>query len=376
MRICIITYDYPGKHDFSAYRFVKQLVDALAARGNTCYVLTPFNVSHYHMIIKKKDEYFVGTGKVMVFRPCYLSFSKLKLFGKDVSFFFLNKALKRAWKMMPEEPDVVYGHFWASGLNGYAFASSRNIPLFVATGESVVRIRREDGISDFLNYVRGVICVSSKNKDESLRLGLTSADKCIVVPNAINAKVFQKKDRIECRRLLGWPEEAFIVAFVGNFKERKGPNRLSEALRRIGGSTIYAFFAGINEGQQPDYEHSLYTGSVLHEDLPNYLNAADVFVLPTLQEGCCNAIVEALACGLPVVSSNLPFNKDILDETNSILVDPLNIDEISEAISALRDNPLLRKQLSEGALKRAASLDINSRAEIIENFILKKIKRS
>ena len=87
-----------------------------------------------------------------------------------------------------------------------------------------------------------------------------------------------------------------------------------------------------------------------------YLNAADFFILPTLAEGCCNAIIEAIACGLPVISSDLPFNRDILDESNSILVDPTDITSIQEAIVRLYENIDLRKQLSYGSIQKAKSL--------------------
>ena len=112
----------------------------------------------------------------------------------------------------------------------------------------------------------------------------------------------------------------------------------------------------------------LFEGRLLHEQIPIYLNAADVFVLPTLKEGCCNAVVEAMACGLPIISSNLAFNWDVLDETNSIMIDPQNIQQIRDAIIKLRDDSVLRKRLAEGALRKAESLTIDQRAKEIMKF--------
>ena len=94
-----------------------------------------------------------------------------------------------------------------------------------------------------------------------------------------------------------------------------------------------------------------------------------MFVLPTLAEGCCNAVVEAMACGLPIVSSNLPFNDDVLDENNSIRINPKNIDEIADALRLLSENAQLREKLSQGSLGTAAELVIDKRCEKIMNFM-------
>ena len=133
-----------------------------------------------------------------------------------------------------------------------------------------------------------------------------------------------------------------------------------------------ALFIGKGE-QEPHCDNILFKGALPHDQVPLYLNAADVFVLPTLHEGCCNAVVEAMACGLPVVSSNLPFNWDVLDDTNSIMIDPNNIDEIAAAILTLRDNNNQRKALSKGALLKASSLTIDQRAEAIVEFMESKL---
>ena len=103
------------------------------------------------------------------------------------------------------------------------------------------------------------------------------------------------------------------------------------------------------------------------------LSAADVFVLPTLSEGCCNAIIEAMACGLPIISSNLPFNDDILWDDNSIRIDPMNIDDIRNAISLLKEDQQMRENFSKASLKHAASLNIEKRAKNILEFMSERI---
>lgn len=78
-----------------------------------------------------------------------------------------------------------------------------------------------------------------------------------------------------------------------------------------------------------------------------------MFVLTALDDGCRNANVEAMACGLPVISSDLPFNWAVLNDENAILIDSLNIQQMADAIIELRDNPKRRLQISNAALLTA-----------------------
>lgn len=372
MNICIFTDDFPSKNRH-VYTFVKQIVDEFARKGNNCYVISPFPIIHYRRFCKPYTKYHVdGGNSVVLIRPNYLTFSHFKL-GKFVfSKYFFSRALSKALKHIPCVPDVVYAHFWIQGMKALQYSKSIGRPLFVATGESDISkvIPTSYDPSDLRQSVAGVICVSSKNKRESIDLGLATDDKCRVIPNAVNDVLFKRMDKASVRSELGLPKSGFIIAYVGWFNERKGVYRLVQALNSIQGDPVYSIFIGGDDALI--CKNVLVKGRFAHESIPKYLNAADVFVLPTLKEGCCNAIVEAMACGLPVISSNLDFNLDVLDESNSILIDPLSIEEIQAAIIKLRDNPELRSLLAEGALITAKHLTLGQRADSILQFIKEK----
>lgn len=375
MKICFFAPAYPGRHDASHFAFVKQLVDAIAKLGHECHVIAPYNVLHYRKLSPRYECYKINGINVHIYRPYYLSFSglsKLSLF-KWLAERTRRSAIRKAISKLPTEIDIVYGHFWVSGYRGYQFALSHNLPLFVASGESEIQKLFEipKDVAEFKEYVSGVVCVSSKNKLESIQLGLTTEEKCGVFPNAVNTDLFYKRDRETCRKILGFPINVFIIIYVGWFDERKGARRVSEAINSVG--NVYSIFIGKGK-MEPECDGILFKGTLPHNQIPLYLSAADCFILPTRAEGCCNAIIEAMACGLPVISSNLSFNWDVLDNHNSILVDPNNIAELANAISALRENSSLRLSLSEGALNTAEQLSINKRAESIMNFINSKKK--
>jgi len=362
---------YPGRHNTTDFVFVKHLVEAIASFGHHVYVICPYNFLHYRKYSPSIEVYSVGKGQVTVYRPWYLSMALWHIGSFYPSLWFRGKALNSALNKIPI-PVAVYGHFWDSAYSGYEYSKKNNLPLFVASGESEIDFEYNKKTIDFCKYISGVICVSSKNKEESISLGLTSEKKCLVAPNAINNKLFKKITKSECRDKLGMPQDAFIIAFAGWFIERKGSKRVSQAISLINeGPRVYSIFIG--EGtEEPDCPSILFKGKVQHDKMPIYLNAADVFVLPTLHEGCCNAIVEAMACGLPIISSDLSFNKDICDETNSILINPKDIEAIKNAIIQLRDKKDVRERLSKGSLKKAESLTIEKRAANIIDFIKEK----
>lgn len=369
MNILIVTPDYPDRYKVH-YPFVKQLVDEFARQGHQCYVIAPYSITNNKRFYKAKEY----DGEVMVYRPNHLSFSNLKIGKLRLSDFFRRKAIKRATKWLPVRPDVVYCHFWGCAVEAYPYARLKNIPLFVATGESSISAFNTSGLAnaEMRDYINGVICVSSKNKEESVSLGLTTPDKCLVSPNSVNSDLFKKLDKSECRRKLGISEDKFVVSFVGAFINRKGTNRVSEAISSIKGESVYSIFIGKGD-QEPMCDNILFKGRLLHEQIPVYLNASDVFVLPTLAEGCCNAIVEAMSCGLPIISSNLPFNWDVLDESNSIMIDPKDVDSIAKAIQKLRDDKQLRDRMATSSLKKAESLTIDQRAKAIIDFMIQKM---
>ena len=286
-------------------------------------------------------------------------------------------AVKRAFRRVKSKPDVCYGHFWKSVFSLYPLAKQCGIPLCGASGEEDVGYYvhcTDEFKQEVRDYISGVVSVSTKNQQECFMLNLVEPEKSKVIPNAIDQSLFHLMDKTDCRNKLGISKEDFVVAFVGQLVPRKGTLRLSDALKCIGDPTIKAVFIG-SGSDDPDYEGILHKGRVAHDDVPVWLNAADVFVLPTENEGCCNAIIEAMACGLPVISTDAPFNYDILDENNSIMIDCHDVDAIVEAIRRLHNDEPLRQRLSQGAVHTAENLSISHRAERIVSFIQKQIQQ-
>ena len=367
MNIAVVTYDYPDSHR-PVYPFVKEVVDEWGKLGHQVMVISPFSITRARSLSRFKELDHSDT--INIIRPKIVSLSyHLKYKGRSLTDRIHEHAIYNALRRLAQRPDVIYCHFWKEAMFAYAFAEQNDIPLVVASGESdIPTFLKSEPYLSMCNKVKKVICVSSKNMNESVGFGLTTKDRCIVLPNAIDNSLFKVTNQSELKKKLGITDKDFVVAFVGWFNERKGSKRVSEALKRIANANIKALFIGSGT-EDPDYQDILFKGAVPHEDIPNYLNCADVFVLPTLKEGCCNAIVEAMACGLPVISSNRDFNWDILDETNSIMVDPTSVDEIAAAILKVYSDITTQQKMRESTLRKAENLTIGNRAKRIIEFI-------
>jgi glycosyltransferase involved in cell wall biosynthesis len=284
------------------------------------------------------------------------------------------RAAARAIKRLPEKPDALYGHFvFPSGLTAAALGRKIGVPSFLAYGESTPKLFSgvpKAEVAKRLRNLAGVVAVSGENAREIIADGYYPfPERVKVFPNAVDPELFHPMDQQGARAKLNLPKDAFLVAFVGGFIERKGVKVLSEALNSVNAASVF-----IGRGDvQPTAKNMLFCGSLDHDKIPIYLAAADVFALPTLHEGCCNAIVEALAMGLPVVSSDRPFNDGLLTSENSLRVDPESPEAVAEAIMILKNDPALRARLAEGARKTGASLQIAARAAGILAFMEERL---
>lgn len=386
MKIAIICDDFPSEGR-PVYVFVEQLANELARQNVEIAIIAPQSLTRHFVrhvpLMPKKVVVENGNHPYVVYRPYSLSLGNssgwiVKQLEK-IRFCGIKKCLKD----FGNDLDAIYGHFWHNAYVAREYAYQNNIPMFVACGEGdnaiehLVDRMTDDEKDKFVGAVKGVISVSTENKRQCINFGLANANNIVVLPNSVDQHLFTNNSNNNIRKKLGVTDNDFLIAFVGSFIHRKGSDRLSYAIDKLNDSHIKTIFIGGSldgDDATPTCAGIVHMGKLNHNDVPQYLYAADAFCLPTLKEGCSNAIVEALAAGLPVISSDLPFNEDILNETNSIKIAPMNIDQIANAIRLLKDDKTLRTRLSQGALQMASDLRIDKRASAIIEFIRKQIK--
>lgn len=369
--------NYPSEARPAHQVFVRALLLEMKSLGVDVTVIAPESIWN---IAKTKSSFqlaplFDDRDGLPVYRPRYMTYSNIRLpFGGTTSRWVANayvKAVLRQAKKLKGRFDICMGHFlYPQGYAATQVGAALGIPTVISLGESSFD-RYENTfhipeISQLFERAAGVISNSNLLRDYCVQNYGLAESKVQVLPNGVDEEHFYPRDRVSIRKQLNLPLDRPIIVFTGQFIDRKGPLRVLEAIKSR--PEIGAVFLGYGP-QVPQGPQVLYQGQVPHADVPVWLNAADLFVLPTLNEGCSNAVLEALFCGVPVVSSDLPFNHNILDEKVSVLVNPQDVKALGQAIFTLIDSPELRKSMSAFALERSNSFRLNDRARNVLTFL-------
>lgn len=385
MKICFISNDYPSQGR-PVYVFVEQLVNALVELGCDVTVVAPQSLTksllrHLH-ILPVETDYLTATGKkYKVYRPYSFTFGNGKRILYKLADFFNQNSLNRIINSV--SPDILYAHFWENALRVLPIAKKGGTPMFVACGEGdnamedMVKTLNKKELNYLKHAIKGVISVSSENKRKCIQYGIADDFNIIVLPNAVDNSLFYLRDKNKkLRQKLGVEEDDFLILYVGVFTPRKGASRLAKAIDGLRDNKIKVMFVGTampGVDEEPQCPGMVFKGSVNHTDLPDFFASSDAFVLPTLKEGCCNAIVESLAMGIPVISSDGAFNDDILNESNSIRVDSSDVEAIKEAIYTLKNDKHLYKRLVNSLRNDGKDYSIKRRAQEIMKFIESKV---
>jgi glycosyltransferase involved in cell wall biosynthesis len=230
-----------------------------------------------------------------------------------------------------------------------------------------------------------IIAISSATKDYVLRLG-AKPSKIKVVYNGVDIARFKTipGKREEMRKKLGIPHDAIVVFTVRRLVYKNGVDTLLDCANIVIKKNSKIMFLVVGKG--PDMENVRLqiaqlgiaanfklAGFVSDADLPAYYNAADLFVLPSKSgEGLPLVAMEAMACGLPVVATNVGGIKEILLDQYGKLVPPNQPELLAQAVLDFADLDFSpRKGELRAMVEKQFSWDVNVErlAEIYEELI-------
>jgi glycosyltransferase involved in cell wall biosynthesis len=197
-------------------------------------------------------------------------------------------------------------------------------------------------------------------------------NKSTIIFNSIDTDLFKKLKIVKVPGLKG-----MIIGTLGKMKRSKGFIHLLRAFKRFREEINATLFiiGMISDQYKEEYtkiikklgleKEVIITGMIPHEDVPSYLRLIDIFVLPSISEGCSNALLEAMWCKKAIVGSNVGGISDIIHHNhNGLLFESRTWQSLFHALKRLAHDQQLRKRLAENAY--ATSQSFTSEAETLE----------
>ncbi len=271
---------------------------------------------------------------VEVYFPRFLSFPYF-FRSKDAAFmaWSVRKLVKNLVKK--KGINIIDSHFsYPDGLAATTLANELSIPSTITMRGTEVPHANDQTKLPMLQRAWGqashVLAVAQSLKDVALVHGV-EPEKVTVVGNGIDTEKFISLSKQKAKKNLGIQPESPVLITVGGLVFRKGFHRVLDCLPKLKlqyPNIQYLIVGGPSlEGNIEEYlrsqtkrlgleENVIFCGPQKPSELHKYLSAADVFVLPTANEGWANVLLESLACGTPVVATDVGGNKEVINSTS------------------------------------------------------------
>lgn len=231
--------------------------------------------------------------------------------------------------------------------------------------------------------LRKTICVSDAVRESLARTYGFPPDKMETVHNGVSLSKYvpSKKEGAAVREKLGIRQDDFVLVCVARLSWEKGIDILLKAMKQLANEHPLCKCIIVGEGylmeELKEQANALnITARVFmvgfQEDVKPYLHAADAFVLTSHKEGLPFSVLEAMACGLPCVVTNVGGNAEAVSQNvTGLVVSPGSVDEVVQAVSFLITHPDERALMSQLARSKAtAEFDIEARMTEIMRVIL------
>jgi len=249
--------------------------------------------------------------------------------------------------------DAIDAHFvYPEGLAAALLGRLLGVPVLITLRGMLpllvpYRLRRPQ-LRWALRSADRVIAVAATLRDDAVALGLPP-ERVRVIENGIDAGLFRPLDRVEARRSLGLPEDGPVLVTVGTLAPRKGFHLVIEALPALAGRFpgiryLLVGGAGAEGGMERELrdlaarlgvaDRLVFAGPRRRAELAAWYSAADLSVLASAHEGCPNVVLEALACGTPVVATPVGSIPSVLAGPDAGLLSERNVPALTAAIAA------------------------------------------
>ncbi|MCW5659621.1 MAG: glycosyltransferase family 1 protein [Burkholderiaceae bacterium] len=356
--------------------YVAQVARALAARGHEVDVLTRRDAAQLPAAV----DVCPGVRVLHVDAGPPVVLAKERLLPHMAE--FGSRALQLFRHSVPY--DVVHANFFMSALVGLRLRAVLSVPL-VVTFHALGLVRREhqgdaDGFPPeriaierrVVHEADRIVAECPQDRDDLVRAYGAEATRLSTVPCGVDLHEFKPGARAQARRALGLPDHEFIVLQLGRMVPRKGVDNAIEAMAHLGnGRPARLLVVGGNsadpdDGQTPEIDRLrrlaqrcgvasrvTFVGQRQRGALRNFYLAADVFVSTPWYEPFGITPLEAMACGTPVVGSDVGgIRYTVADGVTGYLVPPRAPALLAQRLEQLRDNPALAAAMGRAGVHR------------------------
>ncbi len=349
--------------DFALRQFLLPLMRALRARGHEAVGVAP-------------DGPLAERVRAEGFRVLAVPMARSHAPGPHWRTLRLLRAAIRA-----ERPDLVHGHMPISGFLGRVAARLEGVPRVAYTCHGLLFAQPKPLVSrlaafamEFLGARTGGVFMTVSQRDAALARRLGISRRAVAIGNGRDPAIFRPDAvaRARVRAELGVARDRVVVVIVSRLVRAKGFAELLAAMRAVDGE-LWVVGERLPSDHGEDIEPRFAASGLdaklrrlgYREDIPALLAAADIFALPSYNEGLPMSVVEAMLCGLPVVASDIAGPREqVVPEVTGLLVPPRAVEPLAAALRRLTDDPALRARM--GVCARARAVQCYDEAVVIE----------
>jgi teichuronic acid biosynthesis glycosyltransferase TuaC len=258
--------------------------------GNSKFGISPIVTNQGESLKKQgvKVEYFAIKGRG--FKGYLSSIKRLKTYLRRNNY------------------DIVHAHYSLSAIVG-SLSGAQNLVVSLMGSDIKSKYWLKFIIWFFHQFFWGITIVKSNEMKKSLGL-----KEIIVIPNGVDLEVFKPLDKSDCMKKLNWDRKYTHILFAANpNRYEKNFTLANDAINYLNNKTIKLH----------------YLEAIPNIEMPIYFNAADLVLLTSLWEGSPNVIKEAMACNIPIVSTNVGDVKENIDKIEGCYITSFKPEEVA-----------------------------------------------
>lgn len=316
------------------------------------------------------EEYAARTGVDLYSVPCLVrQISPLK----DLrGFFVLFRLIRRI------RPDIVHTHTSKAGILGRFAAWAAGVKTIVHTPHGHIFYGYFNAFTTrvFILIERlaaktaDIITVLTESgRDDHLSRGIGKMDQFVVVPSCVDIRRFSEGNGARIREELGW-HDTFVVGWAGRLVPIKDCGSFIKAAAIIHNAYPDIRFLVAGDGEEREKlltdcnkenldDYLVFLGE--RSDIPDIMAALDVFVLSSINEGFGRVLIEAMAAGAAIVSTDVGGTAAVVENgISGLLIPPSNPSALADAVIGLKHDGVLRQNMIRNGKRRALQFDTRS----------------